>query len=75
MLPKDYDIHACDLLYNLEKKVNPPRRATPWDRLGIRNSRRIQIYIRKGFSAGIRGLGDVFYRNKPESKFLITLSL
>ncbi len=61
ILPKDYDIHACDLLYcSLKKKVNPPRGATPWDRLRIRISRRIRIYIRKGFCVGFRGLGEVF---------------
>jgi hypothetical protein len=45
---------------SLKKKVDPLRGATPWDRLRIRISRRIRIYIRKGFREGIRGLGDVF---------------
>jgi hypothetical protein len=31
---------------SLKKKVDP-QRATPWDRLRIRISRRIRIYIRK----------------------------
>ncbi len=60
---------------SLKKKVDPPRGATTWDRLYIRISRRIRIYIQKCFRVGIRGLGDVFCWKKPEAKFIITLSL
>jgi hypothetical protein len=54
---------------SLKKKVDPPSWATPWDQLGIRISRRIQIYIKKGFSAESVGWGKCFIEKNQMQNF------